>query len=206
MLGLLPQIESKDGKARPYSYSRGALGQHSTQREPALEQADPSFDAATKPLQLSEPSAALMSCFKLTEPANLRNTESTDSQPTKLVHIVGAVIAAIGGQRSGRSLENLLGLANKRHKLGLVAGIAPMNLVVNDHPRVVLDQLQGATKLDRLVELAFHDGSSLGIEKRHDPLWDGTVPRKFVLGLLNQLFSQLDCFAKPLLELGGYRG
>ena len=125
MLGLLPQIESKDGKARPYSCSRGALGQHSTQREPALEQADPSFDAATKPLQLSEPSAALMSLLSSTQPANLRNADSTDSQPTKLVHIVGAVIAAIGGQLSGRLLENLFGLANQRHKFGLVAGIAP---------------------------------------------------------------------------------
>src|SRR5258708_2316447 len=106
MLGLLPQIKSKDRKACPHRRSRGALGQHSTQREPALEQADPSFDTATKPLQLSEPSAALVSCFRLTEPANFRNADSTHSQPTKLVHIVGAVIAAVGGQRSGRLFEN----------------------------------------------------------------------------------------------------
>ena len=46
MLGLLPQIESKDRKAGPYGGGRRAFGQHPTQREPAFEQADASFDAA----------------------------------------------------------------------------------------------------------------------------------------------------------------
>jgi hypothetical protein len=51
MLGLLPQIKSKDRKARPYGGSRGTFGQHSTQREPAFEQADASFDAAPEPVE-----------------------------------------------------------------------------------------------------------------------------------------------------------
>jgi hypothetical protein len=110
------------------------------------------------------------------EPANLRNADSTDSQPTKLVHMVGAVIAAIGGQLWGRLLDNLFGPAKQRNELGLVAGIVSMNFVVNDHPRVILDQLQGSTKLDRLIEFSFHDGPGLGIKKRNDALWDGTFP------------------------------
>ena len=101
MLGLLPQIESKDRKAGPYGGSRRALGQHSAQREPALEQADARFDAAAKPLQLFEPATVLMSFLSSTQPANLGNTDSTDSQPTKLAHIVGAVITAVGGQLLG---------------------------------------------------------------------------------------------------------
>ena len=135
MLGLLPQIESKDRKARPYGGSRRAFGQHSTQREPAFEQADASFDAASESLKLFEPATMLMSFLRSTQPANLRNADSTDSHPTKLVQVVRAVIAAIGGQLSGRLFENLLSLADQRNKLSLVTRIAPMNLVVNDHSR-----------------------------------------------------------------------
>jgi hypothetical protein len=113
MLGLLPQIERKDRKPGPYRGSRGTFGQHPTQTEPALEQADASFDATAKPLQFPEPAVVLMPSLRSTQPANLRNTDCADSQPNKRVHIVGTVIAAIGGQLSGRLLENLFGLANQ---------------------------------------------------------------------------------------------
>ncbi len=188
MLGLLPQIESKDRKAGPYGGSRRALGQHSAQREPALEQTNARFDAAAKPLQLFEPFGVLMSFLSSTQPTNLRNANPTDSQPTKLFHIVGAVITAVGGQFSGRLFENFFGLADQRNKLGLVARIAPLNLVVNDHSRVVLEQLQGATKLHRLVEFALDDGPGLRIKERNDALGDRTLSRQFVLGLPNQAF------------------
>ena len=101
MLGLLPQIKSKDRKAGPYGGSRLAFGQHPTQREPALEQADTGFDAAPESLQLSEPATVLMPSLRCTQPANLRNADSTDSQPTKLVEVVSAVIATIGSQIFG---------------------------------------------------------------------------------------------------------
>ena len=204
MLGLLPQIKSKDRKARPYGGGRRAFGQHPTQREPALEQADPSFDAAPESLKLFEPATMLMSFLGPTQPANLWNPDSTDSQPTKLVQVLRAVIATIGGQLSGRLFENLLSLANQRNKLGLVTGIATMNLVVNDHSRGVLDQLQGSTKLHRLIELAFHYSPGLGIEERNDTLRN-TSPRKFVLSLLNKLCGELDGLAKLLPEWGGRR-
>ena len=61
MLGLLPQIESKDRKTRPYGCRRRAFGQHSTQREPAFEQADASLDTASESLKLFEPATVLMS-------------------------------------------------------------------------------------------------------------------------------------------------
>ena len=202
MLSLLPQIESKDRQTGPYRGGRRAFAEHSTQTEPAFEQADASFDATAKPLQLSEPATVLMFSLRSTESANLRNADSTDSQPHKLVHIVGAVIAAVGGQLLGNLLHNLFGLLHQRNQLGLIAGIAPMNLIVKDHSRAVLDQLQSATKLHRFVELALHDGSGLGIEKRHDAFWDGMFPGKFVLGLLNQLLSEFDRLAKLLFELG----
>jgi hypothetical protein len=141
MLGLLPQIESKDRKASPYRGSRRAFSQHLTQREPALKQADPRFDATPKPLQISESAAALMSFLGSTQPADFRNADSTDSQPTKLFHIIGTVIATIRSQFSGRLLENLFGLVGQRNKLRLVTGIATMHFIVNDHSRVVLDQL-----------------------------------------------------------------
>ena len=87
-----------------------------------------------------------------------------------LLQVVGAVIATVGSQLSGRLFENLLGLADQRNKLGLVTGIAPMNFIVKDHSRVVLDQLQGATKLHGLIELALHNSPSMGIEKRNNAL------------------------------------
>ena len=204
MLGLLPQIECKDGKTGPHGRSRRPFGQHPTQRKPAFEQTDASLDATAKPLQLSEPATVLMSSLTSTQPTDLRNANPVDSKPTQLVHIVGAVITAIGGQLSGRLFENLLGPADQRNKLGLVTGIAPINLVVNDHSRVVLDQLQGATKLHRLIELALHNSPGIGIKERNNTLRD-TFPRKFVLSLANQLFRQLDGFTKFLLEWGRRR-
>src|SRR5258706_1148143 len=205
MLSLLPQIESKDRQTGPYRGGRRTLGEHSTQTEPAFEQADASFDATAKPLQLSEPSTVLMFSLRSTESANLRNADSTDSHPHKLVHIVGAVIATVGGQLLGNLLENLLGLLHQKNQLGLVTGIAPMNLVVDDCSGAVLDQFQVAPQLHRFVELALYDGPGLGIDKRHDAFWDGTFPGKFILRFLNQLFGELDLFAKFLLELGGRR-
>src|SRR5512137_377972 len=113
MLGLLPQIESKDRKAGPYGGGWRTFGQYSTQAEPALKQADPRFDATPKPLQISEPSAALMSFLDSTQSADFRDANSTDSQPTKLVHIIGTVIATIRSQFSERLLENLFGLVDQ---------------------------------------------------------------------------------------------
>ena len=204
MLGLLPQIERKDRKARPYGGSRRTFGQHSTQREPAFEQADASFDAAPESLKLFEPATVLMSFLGPTQPANLWNPDSTDSQPTKLVQVLRAVIATIGGQLSGRLFENLLSLSNQRNKLGLVTGIATMNLVMNDYSRGVLDQLQGSTKLHRLIELAFHYSPGLGIKERNNALRD-SFASKFVLSLLNKLCGELDSLAKLLPEGGGRR-
>ena len=206
MLSLLPEIESKDGKTGPYRGGRRAFGQHSAQREPTFEQADASFDAAPEPLQLFEPATVLMPSLSCAQPSDLRNTDSTESQPTKLVDIVRAVIAAIGSQLSRHLLENLLGLADQRNKLGLVVGIAPMDFIMNNHSRIVLDQLQGAAKLHGLVEFALHNSPSLGIEKRNNAFWDRTFSAKFVLGLLNQLLRELNGLAKLLLELGGRRG
>src|SRR5512145_1512218 len=200
MLGLLPQIKSKDSQAGPYGGSRRAFGQHSTQREPAFEQTDASFDATAKPLQFSEPATVLMFSLSSTQPANLGNADSTDSEPMKLVEVLRAVIATVGSQLSGRVFENLLSLADQRNKLGLVTGIAPMDFIVNDHSRVVLDQLQGATKLHGLIELAFYNSPGLGIEKRNHALRN-TFPRKFVLSLLNQLFRKFDGLAKLLFNL-----
>ena len=122
------------------------------------------------PLQLSEPTAVLMPSLCPSQPANLGNADFVDSQPTKLAQIVGTVITAVGGQLSGHLFENLFGLADQSNKLGLVARITPLKLVANDHSRVVLDQLQSATKLHRLIELALHNGASLGIKQRHDAL------------------------------------
>ena len=75
-----------------------------------------------------------------------------------------------------------------------------MNFVMTDHSRGVLDQLQGATKFHGLIELAFHYGPNLGIEKRNNALRD-TFAGKFLLGLLNQLFAELDALAKLLFKL-----
>src|SRR5512139_2080733 len=205
MLGLLPQIESRDRKSSPYGGGWRPFGEHPTQSEPALEHTDASFDAAAKPLQLFEPATVLMSSLSSTQPTDLRNANPVDSKPTQLDYIVGTVIAAVGGQLPGHLAQSFLGLADQRNKLGLVARITPLNLVVNDHSRIVLDQLQGTTKLHRLIELALHNGPGLGIKQRHDPLRD-TFPCKFVLSLLNQLFGQLNGFTKFLLELGGCRG
>ena len=130
MLGLLPQIKSKYRKARPYGGSRRAFGQHPTQREPAFEQANAGFDAAPESLKLFEPATVLMPFLRCTQPANLRNADSTDSQPTKLVEVLRAVIATVGSQLSGRLFENLLSLADQRNKLGLVTGVATMDFIV----------------------------------------------------------------------------
>ena len=189
MLSLLPQIESKDRKPGPYRSGRRAFGQHSTQTEPALEQADASFDATAKPLQFSEPAAVLMSFLSSTQPANLRNTDSTDSQPTKLVHIVGTVIAAVGGQLSGHLFENLLGLAAPKKQVGSCHWDCPAesrsegSLQSRPGPTAGCDQTPPAYRAcpsqwpgprDRRTTRC-----ALG--------W--TFPGKFVLGLLNQLFS-----------------
>ena len=106
ILGLLPQIERKDRQPGPYRSGRRTFGQHPTQTEPTLEQADARFDAAAKSLQLFEPTCTLMSFLRSTQPANLRNTDSTHSHPTKLVQIIGAVITTVTGQLSGRLLED----------------------------------------------------------------------------------------------------
>ena len=87
ILGLLPQIERKDRQPGPYRSGRRTFGQHPTQTEPTLEQADARFDAAAKSLQLFEPTCTLMSSLSSTQPANLRNTDSTHSHPTKLFRL-----------------------------------------------------------------------------------------------------------------------
>ena len=112
MLGLLPQIESKDRKAGPYGRSWRALGEHPTQSEPAFEQTDASFDAAAKPLQLFEPATVLMSSLSSTQPTDFRNANPVDSKPTQLDYIVGTVIAAVGGQLPGHLAQSFLGLAD----------------------------------------------------------------------------------------------
>jgi hypothetical protein len=76
---------------------------------------------------------------------------------------------------------------------------------VNNNSRVSLDQLQGAAKLHRFIELALHNGPGLAMKQRYNPLWD-TPARKFVLSLLHQLFGELNGLAKLLLELAGRGG
>jgi len=97
MLSLLSEIESKDRKPRPYDGSRQAFGKHSTQTEAALEQADAGFKTAPAPLEIFEPATMLMPSLRPTRLAISGNTDSAESHPTKLVHIVGAVITAVGG-------------------------------------------------------------------------------------------------------------
>ena len=89
--------------------------------------------------------------------------------------------------------------------MNFVAGIAVMNLVVNNHSRAVLHQLHSTTKLDRLVEFSLHDGPGIRIDERHDALGNRAFPTKFVLGLSKQFSPQLDAFPELLLELGGRR-
>ena len=98
-----------------------------------------------------------------------------------------------------------MSLADQRNKLGLVTGIAPFNLVVNDHSRVVLDQLQGATKLHRLIEFALHNGPGLGIKERNDPLRDVRFPASLSWVCSTSFSRELDGLAKLLFELARRR-
>ena len=87
--------------------------------------------------------------------------------------------------------------------MDFIAGIAVMDFVMNDHPRVVLHQLHRTTKFDRLIEFSLHNGPGMRIEKRNNPLRNRSLPSELFLGLFKQFFGQPDLRHKLLFELGG---
>src|SRR6266576_844231 len=89
--------------------------------------------------------------------------------------------------------------------MDFIAGIAVMDFVMNDHPRVVLHQLHRTTKFDRLIEFSLHNSPGMRIEKRNNPLGNRSLPSELFLGLFKQFFGQPDLRHKLLFEWGGSR-
>src|SRR5437879_4559679 len=148
---LLLQIVGKDCPSGPNGAGRRAFGQHFTQTELAFKHADGTFDPAAKPLQFSKPLGALVLGFTGRQPTDFGDAHSAHLKASKLKQVLRAVESSIRGNCLGPLTENLFGLADQRKQMNLIAGIAVMDFVMNDHSRVILHQLQRTTKFDRLL-------------------------------------------------------
>ncbi len=200
---LLPQIVGKDCPSGPNGGGRRAFGQHFTQTELAFKHADGTFDPAAKPLQFSKPLGALVLGFTGRQPTDFGDAHSAHLKASKLKQVLRAVESSIRGNCLGPLTENLFGLADQRKQMNLIAGIAVMDFVMNDHSRVILHQLQRTTKFDRLIEFSLHDGPGMRIKERNDALGNRALPGEFAFGLFKQFFGHLDLRPKLLFELGG---
>ena len=199
----LPQVVSEDRQTSPDSGPCTALCQHSTQTELTFKHTDRGFYAAAKPLQLPKPLPLLMPLFFPTQATHFRNADFLNTGLAKLQHVIGTVVTSIRGQFLGLDAESGFCLTHYGKQLCAIAGIAPMNLIVNDDSGAILHQLQGAPKLHRLIKFPFADGPRLRIVKRNDALRYRFVSLKLLLGLVKNGLGQLDLLKKPLLELGG---
>ena len=157
--------------------------------------------AATKSLQLPKPSRSLMCLFFSTQTTHFLDTDFLNAGLLKLHHIFGTVVAAIRSEFLGLYVETAFGLAQRPKQFRSVAGIAPVNFIVKDQSRTILDQLKRAPKFHRLIKFPLTDGPRFRVIKRNDPLGDRLLSLKLLLGLAENGLSQLDLFAKPLLEL-----
>jgi len=195
---LLPEIVSKDGQSRPYRRRWSASGQHSTQRELALEHADRRFHPTAEPLQRPKPLLVLVPAFCCTQTTDLRDAHPLYTRLFELPHVVGAVVSSIRSQLLRLYTEALFGLPHQRKQLSAVIGIATVDLIVNDDSGTVLYQLQRAPKLHGSIELALADGSCLSIVEGNDPLWYRLLSLKLLLGLAQNSFGQLNLLQKLL--------
>ena len=160
---LLPKVVSEDGQPCPDGRSWRASGQHSTQGELALEQAYGRLYPTAEPPKLFKPPLVLMSSLSLTQTTDLRDAHFLDTDPFKLLHIVGAVEPSVGGHLTGHNPQTPFCLSHQRKELRLITGIALFDVIVNDQPRAILHQLKGATKLYRFVEFSLADSPGLRI-------------------------------------------
>src|SRR5437870_2137184 len=198
---LLPEIVSKDGQTRPYRRRWRASGQHSTQRELAFEHTDRRFHPTAEPLQRPEPFLVLMPAFCRSQATDFGDAHPLYAHLLKLPHVLGAVVSSIRGQLLRLDAETLFGLPHQRKELGLVVGIAAVDLIVNDDSATVLHQLQRAPELHGLVELALADGARTGVMEGDDPLRYRLLSLKLLLGLAQNSLGQLDLLSKLFSHL-----
>ena len=170
----LPQVVSKDSQPGPDSGRYRAFGQHATQTELAFEHTDRRFYAAAKPLQLPEPRRSLMRFFCFAQATHFRDADFLNTDLAKLQYVIGTVVAPIGSNLLWLYAEASFCLAHHRKQFRAIAGIAPVNLIVKDNPGTILEQLQRATKLHRLVEFPFTNRPRLRVVKRDDAV-EGSI-------------------------------
>src|SRR5712692_1786308 len=193
---LLPEIVSEDGQTRPYRCRWRASGQHSTQRELAFEHTDPRFDPTAEPLQRSKPLAVLMPAFFGGQTTDFGDAHPLYARLLELPDVLGAVVSSIRSQLLRLYAETLFSLPHQRKELGLVVGIATVDLIVDNDSGTVLHQLQRAPKLHGPVELALADGARTGIVEGNDPLRYRLLSLKLLLGLAQNSLGQLDLLSK----------
>src|ERR1043166_4724820 len=196
---LLPEVVGENRETGPDRGILGASCQHSTQTELAFEHADRRFDTAAKALQLQKPLRSLVSLFSGGQATDFRDTNFFNTRLAKGRDVLSTVVASVRRQFFRLYFEIRFGLTNQRNQFRTVAGISLVNLVVKNHPGTVLHQLQGTSKLHRLMELSFADRPRSRIIKRDNPLSD-LLASKLLLGLLKNLLPQLDLFTQLLSE------
>src|SRR5262245_29073053 len=198
----LPHVVGEDCQARPDSRGCRALCQHSSQAKLAFEHADRGLYATAKPLQLPKPFLSLIPLFFSAQATHFWDANFLNAGLAKLQHVLGTVVAPIGGKFFRLYAQTGFSLAHYRKQLCSVTGIAPVNLIVNNDSRAILHQLQGAPKLNRLVQFPFADGPRFRIVERNDPLGYRFISLKLLLGLAHNGLRQFNLLKKLLLELG----
>ena len=197
----LPEIVSKNGQPRPDSCSCRALCQHPTQTKLAFKHTDGRFYAAAKPLQLPKPLLSLMRFFCSAQAPHLWDANFLNTSLAKLHHVIGTVVASIGSDLLWLYAEAGFCLSHHRKQLCAIAGIAPVNLIVNDDSGTILHQLQRAPKLHRLIKFSFADRWRFRVVKRDNSLRDRFLSLKLLLGLVENSLCQFNLLQKLLFEL-----
>jgi hypothetical protein len=109
-----------------------------------------------------------MHFFCFAQSTHLRDSDFLYTSLAKLQHIIGTVVAAIRGEFLGLYAKSGFCLTYHRKQFRAVIGMAPVNLIVNDDSGAILEQLQRATKLNRLIEFPFADGPCFRVVERNN--------------------------------------
>src|SRR5262245_40887309 len=188
----LPQVVSEDRQTGPDGSGFRALRQHSTQAELAFKHTDRGFYAAAKSLQLSKPLRSLMDFFFAVQATHLRDGDFLNTALAELHHVIGTVVASIGGKFLRVYANSGFGPSQARKQFRAVARVTAVNLIGNDDSGTVLHQLQRAPKFHRFVKFAFADGTGFRVVKRNDPLRYRFLSLKLLRGLVNNGLGPLD--------------
>ena len=125
-----------------------------------------------------------MSPFTAAQAAHFRDADFLNPGLAEFQHVIATVVTSIRGQFLRFYPHSGFCLSQYRKQFGPIAGVAPVNLVVNDDSTTVLHQLQRAPKLHRLIEFPFANRPHHRVVEGNDPLRDRFLSRKLLLGLV----------------------